>query len=96
MTGQAHWLVLIPLLAIFAVLGLLTWRDALQKRKLREEVRTFRCPTLLRRVTATLVRDGKSGEVVGISRCGAFPDPERVACPKACVALFNKPARPAA
>lgn len=96
MTGQAHWLVLLPLLASFVVIGLLAWRDAVQKRKLREEVRTFRCPTLLRRVTATLVRDAKSGEVVGVSRCGEFADPEKVACPKACVDLFNRPSRPAA
>lgn len=96
MTGQAHWLVLFPLLAISAGLGLLAWREALQRRKLRLEVRSFRCPSLLHRVTATLVRDRKSGEVIGISRCGALTDPERVACPKACMAIFNRPARPAA
>ena len=92
MAGQAHWLALLPLFLVAAMIGVLWWREVLQKRTHPEEVRTLRCPVSLHRVTATLVREGTTGAVLGVSRCDGFADPERVTCAKPCVALFKKPA----
>ena len=96
MTGQAHWMLLLPLILTAVGLGLMWWRDAYQNGKVHGEVRSFRCPVLLRRVTATLVREVATKEVLGVSRCGVFADPERVACQRACVELFRKPTLPLA
>ena len=93
MTGQAHWLVIVPLLLVGAVIGWVWFRERTARLRYVHEVRRFKCPVLGRKVTAELVRVKATNEVVGVAHCDAFPNGEAVSCPKECVALFHRPAR---
>lgn len=90
MTGQPHWLVILPLLVVAIVIGWVWLRERAAKLRYRHEVRRFKCPVHGRKVTAELVRDNLTNEVLGVACCDAFANPEVVACSKDCVALFYK------
>jgi hypothetical protein len=89
MTGQSHWIALVPI--VFGVIGIawLLWSDRIAERHYEIEQRRFLCPILRQKVVAKLVRDAQSGRVIGVRSCSAFSDPETVACPKQCVPGFG-------
>jgi len=84
-TGQAHFIDLIPFIVGGVVLGWLAWREAVVRRQYRIEFKRFICPTLRRKIDAEIVRDAESGVAIGVKSCSAFTDPETVACDKECV-----------
>ncbi len=90
MNGEAHWIALIPLLLGGLGIAWMFWRDAVEDRRYRIEQRRFLCPDLRQEVLATLVREARSGVVIGVRSCSAFRDPERVVCTKACVPVFGR------
>jgi len=91
MTGQAHWIVFVPILLGFAALALLLWFGVRAERGLYVEERRFRCPTFHEDVIATLVRSaGPSGSFLGVRRCTALRDPETVDCGKECLAQLEQ------
>ncbi len=90
MTGEAHWIALIPVLLGGIGIALMFWRNAVEDRRYRVEQRRFLCPDLRQKVVATLVREARSGAVIGVRSCSAFRNPERVVCTKACVPLFGR------
>jgi hypothetical protein len=89
MTGQAHWLVIVPLLIVGAGIGWVWWRDRVARFRYRHEVRRVRCPVHGKKVTLELVRDKATDQVLGVARCNAFWNEEMVACSKDCLPLFN-------
>ena len=89
MTGQAHWITFIPLFLGGLLIAWLVLREARAARRYWLERRRLNCPTLHRRVAATVVRDARSGEAIGVQSCSAFADPETVTCDKACVATLE-------
>ena len=93
MTGQAHWVTLIPLLLGGLGIALLFWLDARAERGFLTEKRRFLCPKMKRKVDATLVRDAKSRRVIGVRRCSSTRDPDFVTCSRTCVPLFGAPGR---
>jgi hypothetical protein len=95
MTGQAHWITFIPLiLGGLGIAWILFW-EAKAARAYSLERRRFRCPKGPVEVDATLVREVRSGQAIGVRSCSAFANPEMVACDRACVAGFkSRPAPP--
>src|SRR5438477_1918339 len=64
MTGQAHWIDLVPILLGAVAIALLLWRDAYTERRFHTEERRLLCPNLRRKVVATLVRSIPTGTVL--------------------------------
>ena len=89
MTGQAHWIDLVPILLGAVAIALLLWRDACTERRFRIDVRRLLCPNLRRKVVATLVRSIPTGTVLGVRRCTGSPNPDLVTCGKQCIAGFG-------
>lgn len=92
MTGQSHWIALVPIVLGGIGIAWLMWRDRIDERRYEIEQRRFLCPVLRQKVVAQLVRDSRSGQVIGVRSCSAFSDPEAVACAKPCVPGFNRAA----
>ena len=95
MTAQVTWFGIVPLAIVAIGLMLFWWRDRSARRRYRHEVKRFTCPIHHRKVTAELVHDNVTGQVIGVSACDAFVNPEIVACSRDCVALFVKRPRTA-
>ncbi|HWE25654.1 MAG TPA: hypothetical protein VG496_17080 [Myxococcales bacterium] len=89
MTGEAHWIALVPLFVGGLGIALLFWIDARTERGFRTEQRRFLCPKLKRKVDATLVRDADSLKVIGVRRCSGSRDPDYVTCARICVPGFG-------
>jgi len=85
MTGQAHWITLIPVLLGGISLAVLLWFDLREARRFHVEDGILFCPLKRRNVCATLVRDVVSGKVLGVRRCAGSSDPEIVTCDKPCI-----------
>jgi hypothetical protein len=85
MTGQAHWITLIPILLGGISLAVLLWLDSREEHTFHLEERILFCPLQRRNVHATLVRDVASLKVLGVRRCSGSSDPEMVTCDKPCL-----------
>ena len=90
MTGQSHWIAFVPIALGGIGIAWLFWRDRVAERHYEIEQRRFLCPVLRQKVVAKLVRDSRSGRVIGVRSCSAFADPEAVACAKPCVPGFGQ------
>ena len=90
MTGQAHWIVFVPILVGLAALGLLLWLGVRGERGLYVEERRFTCPRFHKDVIATVVRSGSSGAFLGVRRCTALRDPDIVDCGKECLTRIEQ------
>jgi hypothetical protein len=86
MTGQAHWISLIPILLGGLGIAILLLLDTREERTFHIEERTLFCPLSRRDVRATLARDAVSLKLLGMRRCTGSPDPELVTCEKPCIA----------
>jgi hypothetical protein len=87
MTGQAHWIVMIPIVLGAAAIAWLFWRDVVEAKRYRADDRRFLCPVQRRRVSATLVRDVSSNSVIGVRSCSGFASGAN--CGRACVPSFG-------
>jgi hypothetical protein len=85
MTGQAHWISLVPILLGAAGIAILLLLDSREERTFHVEERTLFCPLRRRNVRATIARDVHSLRVLGVRRCTGSPDPELVTCDKPCI-----------
>jgi hypothetical protein len=86
MTGQAHWITLVPILLGVAGIAILLLLDSQEEHTFHVEERTLFCPLRRRNVRATIARDVVSLQVLGVRRCTGSPDPELVTCSKPCIA----------
>ena len=86
MTGQAHWLVLVPIVLGLLAIAFLLWSAARAERNFYVEERKLFCPKFNREVVATLVRSAPGGPFLGVRRCTGLRDPELVTCGKDCLA----------
>ncbi len=89
MTGQVHWIAALPLLLGALGLAWLFWSASRAGRVFVLEERHFLCAPQHRKVDATLVRDARTDEVIGVRRCSGLPDPEAVTCGRRCVPGFR-------
>ena len=85
MTGQAHWISLVPILLGAAGIAILLLLESREERTFHVEERALFCPIRGREVRATLARDVRSLRVLGVRRCTGSPDPELVTCDKPCI-----------
>jgi hypothetical protein len=85
MSGQAHWISLVPILLGTAGIAILLLLDSAEERTFHVEERTLFCPLRKRDVRATIARDVHSLRVLGVRRCTGSPDPELVTCDKPCI-----------
>ncbi|MFL5411253.1 MAG: hypothetical protein ACJ79D_07745 [Myxococcales bacterium] len=85
MTGQAHWISLVPILLGAAGIAILLLLDSAGERTFHVEERTLFCPIRRRDVRATIARDVHSLRVLGVRRCAGSPDPDLVTCDKPCI-----------
>src|SRR3954471_13163893 len=90
MTGQAHWVVIVPIVLGLVAIALLLWNAARAERKFFIEECRLLCPTFHRVVIATVVRSSPGGKILGVRRCSGLPHPELVTCGKECVAGLNQ------
>lgn len=85
MTGEAHWLTPLVLLASAALILLVGYlAHRLGKRYLALR-RRFLCPTSGKTVEGTMVRDQKTGEFTAVLSCSALPNPDQVTCNQDCL-----------
>jgi len=89
MTGEAHWLT--PLLLIASGVGIaaLFYAGALLDRRFRLFRGRFDCPVHAKEVDATLIRDEKTGQLTSVQSCSHFANPARVTCDQHCIHTLN-------
>jgi hypothetical protein len=85
MTGQGHWITLVPVLLGGIGIAILLWLASREERAFHLEERILFCPLQRRRVRATLARDPVSLKILGVRRCTGSRDPEIVTCDKPCI-----------
>lgn len=61
MTGQSHWIALVPIVLGGIGIAWLMWRDRIAERRYEIEQRRFLFPVVRQKVVARLVRDSRSG-----------------------------------
>jgi|GEM_PF-4994618 len=85
MTGEAHWLTPLMMMAMAAVIVLLGYSaHRLGKRYLALR-RRFVCPSSGRTVEGTMVQDQKTGVFTAVLSCSALPNPDHVTCNQDCL-----------
>lgn len=85
MTGEAHWLTPLVMLAMAAVILLVSYSaHRLGKRYLALR-RRFVCPTSGKTAEGTMVQDQKTGVFTAVLSCSALPNPNHVTCNQDCL-----------
>ncbi len=85
MTGEAHWLTPLVLLASAALILLVGYfAHRLGKRYLALR-RRFLCPNSGKTVQGMMVQDQRTGEFTAVLSCSALPNPDHVTCNQNCL-----------
>ena len=89
MTGEAHWLTPLLLLASGVGIAALFYVGAALDRRFRLFRGRFDCPVHEKEVNATLIRDEKTGQLTSVQSCSHFANPARVTCDQHCIGVLN-------
>jgi len=89
MTGEAHWLTPLLLIACGVGIAALFYAGALLDRRFRLFRGRFDCPVDAKKVDTTLIRDAKIGQFTSVQSCSHFANPARVTCDQHCIEALN-------
>lgn len=89
MTGEAHWLDVLLMIAGGGAIVVYIWLAARTKSFLLRDREHFVCPVTRLGVDATLTEDVRTGELTDVARCSGWRHPWRP-CSKSCLDPLNR------